>query len=214
MVILYLNDIDYNVRLLQNSNEISNIEYLQLLDFEDGMMGYITIAKIGVELPIFHGVGEAVLSRGVGHLPSSGLPIGGNGNHTVLTGHTGLPSAELFTDLTELEIGDMFFVTVLGEVLAYKIDQIKVVLPEETQDLLPVAGEDLCTLITCTPYGINSHRLLVRGRRIPADYLSELVTPTQQRIFPWRMLLLTGILVICFAATAWHILRRRRRYKT
>ena len=134
----------------------------------DGMMGYIEIPEIDIYLPIYHGVSEEVLSKGIGHMPNSAFPIGGEGNHAVLTGHTGLPSAKLFTDLTELEEGDRFYIHILDLVLCYTVDQIKVVLPNEGQDLSIVPGKDYCTLVTCTPYGINSHRLLVRGIRTDA----------------------------------------------
>lgn len=141
-------------------------DYSRILDLGSGIMGYIRIPDIDVNLPIYHGVEEAVLSKGVGHLPESGFPVGGEGNHAVLTGHTGLPSAKLFTDIILLEEGDRFYIHVLDQVLCYQVDQIRVVLPTETQDLAPAAGKDYCTLITCTPYGVNSHRLLVRGTRI------------------------------------------------
>lgn len=142
--------------------------YEDILNLAGGMMGYIEIPEIDVYLPVYHGVSEEVLSRGVGHMPSTAFPIGGEGNHSVLTGHTGLPSAELFTDLNELEEGDRFYIHILNEVLCYQVDQIKVVLPSEGQDLSIVTGKDYCTLVTCTPYGINSHRLLVRGIRVDA----------------------------------------------
>lgn len=142
--------------------------YEEILNLAGGMMGYIEIPKISVYLPIYHGVSEEVLAKGIGHMPSSAFPIGGVGNHSVLTGHTGLPSAELFTDLIELKEGDVFYIHILNEVLSYQVDQIKVVLPSEGQDLAIVGGEDYCTLVTCTPYGINSHRLLVRGIRAEA----------------------------------------------
>lgn len=142
--------------------------YEDILNLAGGMMGYIEIPKINVYLPIYHGVSEEVLAKGIGHMPSSAFPIGGEGNHSVLTGHTGLPSAELFTDLIELQEGDLFYIHILDEILCYQVDQIKVVLPSEGQDLAIVPGEDYCTLVTCTPYGINSHRLLVRGTRAEA----------------------------------------------
>lgn len=144
-------------------------DYEKIMDFGNGIMGYIQIPKISVELSIYHGVSSTVLQNGVGHMPDSAFPIGGPGNHSVLTGHTGLPSAELFTDLTELVVGDMFYITILGETLAYEVDQILVVLPYEVDDLAPSRGRDYCTLVTCTPYGINSHRLLVRGERVQLD---------------------------------------------
>lgn len=156
---------EYNVQL-QNADMPEESDYKRILDFGNGIMGYITIEKIGLLLPIYHGVDTQTLEKGVGHLPSSAFPVGGDGNHTVLTGHTGLPSARLFTDLTELSDGDQFSVTVGSHSVCYQIDQVIVVLPEETQELSAVAGEDYCTLVTCTPYGVNSHRLLVRGSRI------------------------------------------------
>lgn len=144
---------------------IDNEKYYSLLNF-DGVMGYLTIPKIDVELTIRHGTSEAVLRKGVGHLKESALPVGGAGTHTVLTGHTGLANARLFTDLTELEVGDTFYIHTLGEVLAYQVDQIKIVEPNELEDLMPVRDNDYATLVTCTPYGINNMRLLVRGVRI------------------------------------------------
>lgn len=140
--------------------------YEHILDFGNGIMGYITIEKIDLMLPIYHGVSTQVLEKGIGHLPSSALPVGGEGNHTVLTGHTGLPSAKLFTDLVKLTEGDEFQVTVGNQSASYQVDQILVVLPQETEELLPDPEADYCTLVTCTPYGVNSHRLFVRGSRV------------------------------------------------
>ena len=131
-----------------------------------GIMGYIDIGKLGVQLPIYHGVDPTVLQVGVGHLEGTSLPVGGKSTHSVLSGHRGLPSARLFTDLDKMEIGDTFTITVLRQTLVYQVDQIKVVLPDESQDLQIETDQDYCTLLTCTPYGINSHRLLVRGTRI------------------------------------------------
>ena len=148
---------------------------LDLVDVGESI-GFIEIPKIDVYLPIYSGTGEDVLQKGVGHLAESSYPIGGTSTHSVLTGHRGLPSAVLFTDLDKLEEGDVFYLHVLDEVLAYKVDQIKVVLPEETQDIGIVEGKDYCTLVTCTPYAINTHRLLVRGERteyIPPEELAE-----------------------------------------
>lgn len=156
---------EYNAGLLA-AGGASQEEYNQILDIDGGMMGYLEIPKLGVELPIYHGTGEVVLAKGVGHLTGSAFPIGGEGNHSVLAGHTGLPGAELFTNLTELAEGDTFCISVLGQLLIYEVDQVKTVLPGEGEDLTPVPGEDHCTLVTCTPYGINSHRLLVRGKRV------------------------------------------------
>lgn len=135
----------------------------------DGMMGKIVIPKIDVELPIFHYTTKEVLENGVGHLEGSSLPIGGESSHSVLSAHRGLPSAALFTDLDRMENGDHFLLYVLDEVLCYEVDQIKVVEPKETQDLAVEDGKDLVTLFTCTPYGVNTHRLLVRGHRVPYE---------------------------------------------
>lgn len=134
----------------------------------DGVMGTVEIPSIDVSLPIYHGTSDAVLKKGAGHLQGTSLPVGGESTHTVITGHTGLSNAKLFTDLTQVKKGDVFFLNVMGEKLAYKVDQIKVVLPTELDDLKVVPGEDYCTLLTCTPYGVNDHRLLVRGER--TDY--------------------------------------------
>lgn len=140
--------------------------YKSLLDVTgDGMIGYITIKKLGVQLPIFHGTAESVLAAGAGHLEGSSLPIGGAGTHTVITGHRGLPSAKLFTDLDKMEPGDTFTLNVLNQVLIYEVDQISIVEPEDESRLTVDPDKDYVTLITCTPYGINTHRLLVRGFR-------------------------------------------------
>lgn len=133
------------------------------------VMGYVEVPKIKVKLPLYQGTSEEVLSRGVGHLDKSSLPVGGKGTHTVLTGHRGLPSAVLFTDLDKMKESDVFYIHSLGKVLAYQVDQIKVVLPNETEDLRIVNDQDYATLLTCTPYGVNTHRLLVRGHRIPYE---------------------------------------------
>ena len=145
-------------------------QYQQLLDADGtGMMGYIDIPRIGVSLPIYHGTDEAVLQAAVGHLEWTSLPVGGSGTHCVLSGHRGLPNATLFTDLDQLEPGDTFTLHVLSRTLTYTVREILVVEPGDTQALNIVPGEDLCTLMTCTPYGINTHRLLVRGTRTEGD---------------------------------------------
>ena len=161
----------YNKALAEDSSafyEPSKLKgYSELLDITgEGVMGYIDIDKIHVELPIYHGTDKGVLQIGAGHVEGSSLPVGGSSTHCVLSGHRGLPSAKLFTDLDELEIGDRFTITTLDRLLTYEVDQIKVVLPDQSEDLLIEPGRDLCTLITCTPYGINTHRLLVRGVRV------------------------------------------------
>ena len=162
---------EYNKRLHNNTSaffEPSLVSgYDDTLDITGtGIMGYIDIDRINVELPIYHGIGKEVLQVGVGHLTGTSLPVGGESTHCVLSGHRGLPSAKLFTDLDELEIGDTFTITILDRRFTYEVDQIKTVLPEEFDDLRIADGKDYCTLLTCTPYGINTHRLLVRGVRI------------------------------------------------
>ena len=149
--------IDY--RELSGYNAILNIS-------GNGIMGYISIPKLGVELPLYHGISAEVLNIACGHLEGTSLPIGGESTHCVLSAHRGLPHAKLFTELDKMELGDTFTVTVLDRTVTYQVDQIKVVRPDEINDIQIVPGEDLCTLLTCTPYGINSHRLLVRGTRI------------------------------------------------
>ena len=142
-------------------------EYYDTLDVNgDGMMGYITIEKIKVQLPVYHGTSDKVLNSAVGHVEGSSLPVGGKSTHAVLSAHRGLPSAKLFTNLDKMEIGDIFTIRILDRTVTYQVDQIKIVLPHETDDLNIVSGEDYCTLVTCTPYGINTHRMLVRGTRI------------------------------------------------
>lgn len=141
--------------------------YFDLLNVTgNGIMGYIDIPKIGVELPVYHGTSEGVLQIAVGHIQGTSLPTGGEGTHCVLSAHRGLPSAKLFTDLDKMTEGDIFTLTVIDRVLTYQVDQILIVLPSEVEPLYAVEGEDYCTLVTCTPYGINSHRMLVRGTRI------------------------------------------------
>ena len=181
----------YNQRLNETPNafyapdQVSGYE--ETLDISGtGIMGYITIPKIGVELPIYHGTSDGVLQVAAGHLEGSSLPVGGAGTHAVISAHRGLPSAKLFTNLDELEVGDTFTVTVLDRVLTYEVDLISIVLPTETDLLLPVEGKDYVTLMTCTPYGINTHRLLVRGRRIetPENETHIRVTADAFRIEP------------------------------
>jgi sortase A len=132
----------------------------------NGIMGYVAIPKLSVELPVYHGISPEVLNIACGHLEGTSLPVGGENTHCVLSAHRGLPHAKLFTELDKMELGDTFTVTVLDQTVTYQVDQIKVVRPNEIDDVRIVGGQDLCTLLTCTPYGINSHRLLVRGRRI------------------------------------------------
>ena len=176
---------DYNRRLYEfDKNPLLYPEqvagYYETLSLTDaGMIGYVKIDRIGVELPVYHGTSAQVLSYGVGHLEGSSLPVGGENTHSVMSAHRGLPSAKLFTDLDRLELGDTFQVIILDQILTYQVDQIKIITPKEFEDLQIVPGMDYCTLFTCTPYGINTHRLLVRGIRIetivekPVIYISN-----------------------------------------
>lgn len=163
---------EYNTTLVKKQNrwvlsEEEYEEYEGLLNIGGtGIIGYIEIPTINVSLPIYHGVDEAVLQIAVGHIEGSSLPVGGEGTHCVISGHRGLPSAKLFTNLDEMEKGDLFMMRVLDETLTYEVDQIRIVEPEDLSALEIEEGKDLCTLVTCTPYGINSHRLLVRGHRV------------------------------------------------
>lgn len=163
---------DYNRSLAQRETAFALTDeqkaaYESLLDVSGlGVMGYIEIPGIDCSLPIYHGTEESVLQVAVGHLEWSSLPVGGEGTHCVLSGHRGLPSAKLFTNLDKLAVGDTFLLRVLDEVLTYEVDQILIVEPEQVDALGIVPGEDYCTLVTCTPYGINTHRLLVRGHRV------------------------------------------------
>lgn len=176
-----------------------------------GIMGTINIPAIDVKLPVYHGTDEGVLQVAVGHYLGSSLPVGGESTHAILTGHRGLPSAKLFTDLDRLEIGDVFYLKVLGEILEYQIDQIEIVLPSELDSLAITEGEDYVTLVTCTPYGINSHRMLVRGTRVeydgkyeeevpmkPAPENSDVPPEEQGRGFSQKQWIL--IAVVAFAA--------------
>lgn len=156
--------VKYNKALSGNGDGTSVAKYDDLLAVTDAI-GYLEIPKLGLYLPIYHGISDEVLQKGIGHMPETSLPVGGKSTHSVLSGHTGLPAAKLFTDLDQLKEGDKFYIHVLNRILAYKVDQIKVVLPEETDDIRVVQGKDYVTLLTCTPYGVNSHRLLVRGVR-------------------------------------------------
>ena len=175
---------DYNAALYQTDFPMIDYRnvpgYNETLKLEDtSIIGYVKIDKIGVELPIYHGTSDDVLNRGVGHLEGTSLPVGGENTHSVMSAHRGLPSAKLFTDLDRLELGDTFQIIVLDQVLTYQVDQIKIITPKEFEDLMIVEGMDYCTLFTCTPYGINTHRLLVRGIRIetivekPVIYVSN-----------------------------------------
>ncbi len=157
---------------IEREEENVNFSYEDILNLDGtGIMGYLEIPAISVYLPIYHGTASTTLERGIGHLEGTSFPVGGESTHAVLTGHTGINKAKMFTDLTELEKEDLFFVHILGDTLAYEIYEINIVLPEDTSKLLIRNGEDIVTLVTCTPYSINTHRLLVHGRRV--DYSEE-----------------------------------------
>lgn len=159
----------YSQEAIQTASE----NYVNQLDLSGtGIMGYVEIPTISVDLPIYHGTGSDSLDRGTGHLLGSSLPVGGESTHTIITGHSGMASQKMFTDLEQLQEGDVFFLHVLDGVLAYQVDAIHTVLPHDTAYLRIVQGEDLCTLVTCTPTGVNTHRLLVRGRRIPYEEMA------------------------------------------
>lgn len=173
---------EYNARLAQDPARFSltdeeKAEYDSLLNVtKAGVMGYVDIPKIHVSLGIYHGTSEKVLQDAIGHLEGSSLPVGGAGTHAVISGHRGLPTAKLFTDIDQLEEGDRFSIRVLDRVLTYEVDQIKVVLPDELEDLAIDPEKDYCTLLTCTPYAVNTHRLLVRGVRVPDGEKTETQT--------------------------------------
>lgn len=174
----------YNRALAERStnfalSDAQKEEYEKLLDISGvGIMGYLEIPELNMSLPIYHGTEESVLQIAAGHLEWSSLPVGGESSHCVISGHRGLPSAKLFTDLDKLQEGDVFVLRVLDEVLTYEVDQIRVVEPSQVSDLEIVEGSDLCTLVTCTPYGINTHRLLVRGHRIENIQESQTIRVT------------------------------------
>ena len=197
-----------NAVTLSIDQEDESISYLDLIDVGESI-GFIDIPKIDVYLPIYNGTSDEVLQKGVGHLEQSSYPIGGENTHSVLTGHRGLPSAVLFTDLDKLEVGDLFYLHVLDEILAYRVDQVKIVLPEEIDDLKIVPGEDHCTLVTCHPYAINTHRMLVRGIRteyIPEEEEEQHVTYSELQsgtltkrivdVWPWLLVSLAIMAVV------------------
>ena len=177
----------YNVALAELSSPL--LDYDQLEGYNEilnvtgnGVMGYVIIQKLGVELPVYHGISSEVLNIACGHLEGTSLPVGGENTHCVLSAHRGLPHAKLFTELDKMELGDTFQLTVLDRTLTYQVDQITVVRPDEIDDVQIVKGKDLCTLLTCTPYGVNSHRLLVRGSRIENAPTMLYVTSDAYRI--------------------------------
>ena len=176
----------YNESLLGRRNpyilsDEQKKEYEELLDITGiGIMGYIEIPAISVTIPIYHGTSDAVLQIAVGHLDWTSLPVGGESTHCVLSGHRGLPSARIFTDLDKLVVGDIFALRILDEVLTYEVDQILIVEPDETDELLIEEGKDYCTLVTCTPYGVNTHRILLRGHRIENAEEAKIIKVTSE----------------------------------
>lgn len=198
---------EYNAKLAENGNEWHMTQgqkkvYESRLTFDStGVMGYIDIPKIGTKLPIYHGTSDAVLQTSIGHLAESSLPVGGKGSHCVLSGHRGLPSAKLFSDLDELVQGDTFTLSVMNETYTYQVDQIRVVEPTDIRELTIRPGMDLCTLVTCTPYGVNSHRLLVRGHRVKnvngdAKVVADALQIQPVHVAPFIMIfIIAGLLV-------------------
>ncbi len=192
---------DYNRRLAEIAAEYAlpdelPEEYAQQLNVGgDGVMGYVEIPEIECSLPIYHGTDDAVLQSAVGHIEWSSLPVGGESSHCVISGHRGLPSAKLFTNLDKLVEGDLFFLQVLDETLSYEVDQIRIVEPQELSDLQIEAGKDYCTLVTCTPYGVNTHRLLVRGHRVDNEVLAQTVRVTSDAIQVEPVLVATALAV-------------------
>lgn len=179
-------------------DEAETAEYNSLLDVTGtGIMGYVVIPKINVRLPIYHGTDPSVLEIAIGHIAGSSLPVGGESTHCVLSGHRGLPSAKLFTDIDQLKEGDQFMLEVLGDTLTYEVDQIKVVLPDELEDIEIEEGQDLCTLVTCTPYGVNTHRLLVRGHRVDTVEQNHVrIVSDAVQIEPMTVALVIGLPVL------------------
>ncbi len=191
---------EYNEKLrglgapFSEHEQLSELYYSVLDVAGNGIVGYINIPKINVNLPIYHGTSDSVLNVAAGHLEGSSLPIGGEARHSVLSAHRGLPSAKLFTDLDELEVADIFTITVLNQVLTYEVDQILIVEPTQMEALNVTAGQDYCTLLTCTPYGINSHRMLVRGHRVEnIDDRVIVVTPDAQKIPTYYVIPAVGV---------------------
>lgn len=207
---------DYNAALAKTGinwqmTDEQQEKYDSLLNFDGtGNMGYINIPKINVELPIYHGTSDSVLQTSIGHLEETSLPVGGESTHTVLSGHRGLPSAKLFTDLDQLQEGDTFTLNILNQTLTYEVDQIRIVEPTDLSDLQIVDGKDYCTLVTCTPYGINTHRLLVRGHRIANQNGEAEVIADAIQIRPIYIMPFIAIPIILFLIIAVLVLPKRR----
>ncbi len=201
------------------ASEEEDESYMSCLNLnEDGMMGYVEVPKINIRIPVFHTTEEDVLQTAAGHLEGSSLPVGGESTHSVISAHRGLPSATLFTDLDKLEEGDHFLLYILDDVLCYEVDQVSVVEPEDTEDLAVEEGEDLVTLLTCTPYGVNSQRLLVRGHRVPYEETDMEKTPTSLFIgaslhTSYLLWVLVGISVTAVFILALYFYERKIRQK-
>ena len=180
---------------------------------ETGMMCHLEIPKINERMVVFHGISAKVLEKGVGHIEGTSLPVGGESTHTVLSAHRGLPSAKLFTDLDKIVVGDQFYIHVLDEHLAYEVDQINVVLPEEVSLLDIVPGEDLATLVTCTPYGVNTHRLLIRGHRVPYVPPEEPTKTMWEKMSELKFAIITLLTALLIADIVFIILRLKKRKK-
>jgi len=207
----------YNQSLIGRRNdylisEAQRAEYERLLNVSgNGIMGYIDIPSINVMLPIYHGTEEKVRAIAIGHLDWTSLPVGGESTHCVVSGHRGLPSARLFTDLDQMAVGDYFMLNILDEVLTYEVDQIRIVEPENTDDLLIQEGKDLCTLVTCTPYGVNTHRLLVRGHRVDNLEHAQVVRITADAVVIEKLVVAPFVLVpILLLMLIWLMLPKKK----
>ena len=211
------------LRYQKEAVQAASADYDRLLNLNgSGIMGYVDIPKLNIDLPIYHGTGEDALEKGIGHLVGSSLPIGGEGCHAVLTGHSGVAGKRLFSDLDQLQNGDVFFLHILNETMAYQVAEIYKVLPYETALLAPVRDKDLCTLVTCYPYSVNTHRLLVRGERIPYEEATEIAEAETAEPTPstWKQQYVRGlaigggcslvILLLCLVA---FLLRKKRRHR-
>lgn len=209
----------YNKKLNQRENPYvvpDEQSYFDQLNIGEGQpMGYVELPLIDTKLAIYHGTSDAVLQIAVGHIDWSSLPVGGESTHCVLSGHRGLPSARLFTDLDQLQIGDLFYLWILDEKLTYEVDQILIVEPFDTENLVVEPGKDLCTLVTCTPYGINSHRLLVRGHRIEneAEVITVRVTADALQIEPLLIAVILFIPILLLFLTVSRIMAPKKRKK-
>lgn len=210
---MWADAVKYNKKLARRPwsldlNDEEEKVYTHTLDVTDtGIMGYVDIPQYKIALPIYHGTDQGTLQIAIGHLEGTSLPVGGASTHCVISGHTGLPSARLFTDIDKMKIGDHFMLRVLGKTLTYEVDQIDTVLPDQLDDLRIEKGKDLCTLVTCTPYGINTHRLLVRGHRVPNDPAPG----TAVKETPY--LLYAAIAAVVLAVLAYIIWRKRKKQK-